>query len=111
MRTPRKTWDKLPADLQADFEAACKEVALVDQMAYLESSNPEYLAKFEKSGMQIFVLSQGDMKKITVIADGIVDQQAAADAFYARVLKAQRDFKAGYRTWEKWGDFRLYGGE
>ena len=101
-------WKKLPVDLQYIFEAACKEVALVDYSAEIEGSNPEYLHKYEKSGIQILVLDTASMEKISEITDRLCDNIAEKNAFAARVLKSQRDFRSDYRTWEKWGDYRIY---
>jgi TRAP-type mannitol/chloroaromatic compound transport system substrate-binding protein len=101
-------WQKLPSDLQAIFESACKEVAMVDYLTAIEGANPEYLHRYEKSSMQIFVLDAQSMEKITGITDRLCDDIAAKDAFSAKVLKSQRDFRIDYRTWEKWGDYRIY---
>jgi len=104
----RDAWNRLPDDLKAIFETACKEVAMVDFVARTEGANPDYLQKYEKSNMQIFVLDDQSMQKITEVTDKLCDNLAAKDAFFAKVLKSQRDFRASYRTWEKWGDYKIY---
>ena len=101
-------WDKLPDDLKAIFESACKEVAIVDFVARTEGANPDYLARYEKDGMQIFILDEKSMQRITEIKDRLCDDLAANDAFFARVLKSQREFCTGYRQWEKWGNYQVY---
>jgi len=101
-------WNSLPADLQAIFEAATKEVGIVDYMAYLEGSNAEYLRKFEQAGVQVTVLSEADMKTLTAMKNSLTAQHASKNAFFARVLKSQQDFRESYRTWEKWSDYKLY---
>jgi TRAP-type mannitol/chloroaromatic compound transport system substrate-binding protein len=104
-------WNKLPDDLKAIFESACKEVGMVDFVTGIEGANPDYSQKYESGGAQIFVLDQQSMERITEVTDGICDNLAASDAFFAKVLKSQRDFRAGYRTWEKWGDYQLFPSE
>ncbi|MBN2187700.1 MAG: TRAP transporter substrate-binding protein DctP [Dehalococcoidia bacterium] len=104
----RDAWNQLPDDLKAIFEAACKETSIVDFMAHLEGTNAEYLKKFEQYGTELMILDTESMLRITEITDRLADEQAAKDPFYARVLKSQRDFREGYRTWEKWGDYKLY---
>ena len=104
----KDAWDKLPEDLQAIIEAACKEISFVDYLAYLEGANAEYLQKFEQYGTTINVLDTQAMEQIAEITNRLVDERAAADPFYAKVLKSQRDFRASYRTWERWGDYKLY---
>ncbi len=104
----KDAWNKLPDDLKNIFESACKEVAMVDFTAQIEGANPEYLAKYQQGGIQIFVLDEASMNEITRIADKLCDDYAARDAFFAKVLKSQRDFRASYRTWEQWDDYKIY---
>ena len=101
-------WNKLPDDLKAIFEAACKEVGMVDFVAHLEGINAEYLRKFEQYGIEITTLDEETMKRITEITNRLADEQAAKDSFYAIVLKSQRDFREDYRAWEKWSNYKLY---
>jgi TRAP-type mannitol/chloroaromatic compound transport system substrate-binding protein len=101
-------WNKLPDDLKAIFEAACKEISSIDYMAYLEGTNAEYLKKFEQKGVQVTTLDSEAVSRIGEIAVSIADKKAENDPFFAKVLKSQRDFKADYRAWEKWGDYKLY---
>jgi TRAP-type mannitol/chloroaromatic compound transport system substrate-binding protein len=104
----RDAWNRLPDDLKAIFEAACKEVSSVDYMAQVEGQNAAYLKKFEQAGLQVTTLDNQAINRIAELAYRIADEKAAKDQFFARVLKSQRDFKADYRNWEKWGDYRLY---
>jgi len=101
-------WSKLPDDLKAIFESVCKEVGIVDCMARLEGANAEYLERFKQQGTEITILDTEVIKRIAEIATKLADKQASADPFYARVLKSQRDFRAEYRIWEQWGDYKLY---
>jgi TRAP-type mannitol/chloroaromatic compound transport system substrate-binding protein len=102
------TWNKLPDDLKAIFEAACKEVSTVDYMASVEGSNAGYLKKFEQKGLQVTTLDNQTVSRIGEIAIRLADEKASQDKFFAKVLKSQRDFKADYRTWEKWADYKLF---
>jgi TRAP-type mannitol/chloroaromatic compound transport system substrate-binding protein len=101
-------WNKLPDDLKAIFEAACKEVSTIDYMVSNEGSNALYLKKFEQKGIEVTTLDTQTVSRIGEIASRIADEKASKDQFFAKVLKSQREFKADYRTWEKWGDFKLY---
>jgi len=101
-------WDGLPDDLKAIFGVACKEVSMVDFMAYLEGVNAEYLESFQQYGTQITVLDAEAMDRITLITRELSDALAAQDPFFAKVLKSQRDFREEYRIWEKWGSIDLY---
>jgi TRAP-type mannitol/chloroaromatic compound transport system substrate-binding protein len=101
-------WNKLPDDLKAIFEAACKEVGIVDCVAQLEGQNFDYFNKFKQQGLEVTVLDTEAMNQIGEIAKRLADEKAINDQFYSKVLKSQRDFKTAYRTWEQWGDYRLY---
>ncbi len=101
-------WNKLPDDLKAIFEAACKEVSQIDYMSKIEGSNAEYLRKFEQKGIQVITLGDEALNRISEITARLSDRKADSDPFYAKVLKSQRDFRADYRTWEKWEDYKLY---
>jgi len=104
----RDAYNKLPADLQAILESACKEIAAVDFFAGLEGSNAEYLSRFEQYGTQIDVLDKAAVRKISEITDRLADEQAARSPSYARVLTSQRQFVTAYRGWETWGNPDLY---
>jgi len=101
-------WDKLPDDLKAILEAACKEISMVDYLAYTEGSNAEFLDKFIQYGIKINVLDTNAIEKISDITNRLADEKAAKDPFYAKVLESQRDFRNNYRTWELWSDYKLY---
>jgi TRAP-type mannitol/chloroaromatic compound transport system substrate-binding protein len=101
-------WKALPEDYQAIFEAACKEISMVDLMAMQEGSNAAYKRKYENAGVTITVLDFEAIKTISTITDRLADEQAAKDPFFAKVLKSQRDFRSDYRTWELWGDYNMY---
>jgi TRAP-type mannitol/chloroaromatic compound transport system substrate-binding protein len=101
-------WKALPADYQAIFESACKEVSMVDLMARLEGSNASYKKIYENAGVTITVLDFEAVKTISAITDRLADEQAAKDPFFDKVLKSQRNFRSEYRTWELWGDYNMY---
>ena len=101
-------WDALPSDLQAILKAACKEIGMIDYLAYTEGSNAQALDNFIQYGTQINVLDETAMNTITEITNRLADARADQDAFYAKVLTSQRDFREEYRIWEKWGDYNLY---
>jgi TRAP-type mannitol/chloroaromatic compound transport system substrate-binding protein len=104
----KDAWNKLPDDLKSIFEAACKEISSIDYMAQVEGQNADYLKKFEQAGLQVTTLDNAAISRIGEITYRLADEKASKDQFFAKVLKSQRDFKANYRAWEKWGDYKLY---
>jgi TRAP-type mannitol/chloroaromatic compound transport system substrate-binding protein len=107
----QSAFDKLPQDLQSILESACKEVALVDFFASIEGINAESLAKYEQYGTQIHTLDAESVQRISDITNRLADEQAAQNAFYAKVLGSQRSFVKDYRKWETWGNYNLYPGQ
>jgi TRAP-type mannitol/chloroaromatic compound transport system substrate-binding protein len=101
-------YDKLPDDLKAIVEAACKEVGLIDSFSALEGANAEAVRKFAAAGVKTSVLDAQSLEQIAQITNRLADQKAAADPKYAKILKSQRDFRADYRTWEVWEEPALY---
>jgi len=101
-------YNKLPDDLQAILEAACKEVGMIDYQTKLEGDNSTYFNKFVQYGTQITTLDSQAVQKISDITKNLADAQAAQNPFYAEVLQSQRDFIASYRQWEAWSDYSLY---
>jgi TRAP-type mannitol/chloroaromatic compound transport system substrate-binding protein len=106
----QKAYAKLPDDLKAIVEAACKEVGLIDSFTSLEGANADSVKKFQAAGIKTSVLDAQSLAQIAVITNQLADRRAAADPFYAKVLKSQRDFRTSYRTWEVWEDTKLYPG-
>ncbi len=52
----RDVWNKLPDDLRGIFEAACKEVAMVDFVGRVDGVNAEYLKRYEQGGVTVVVM-------------------------------------------------------
>jgi TRAP-type mannitol/chloroaromatic compound transport system substrate-binding protein len=104
----QSAYNRLPADLQAILESACKEVSLVDFFTSVEGINSEYLTKYEQYGTQIYTLDNPAILKISEITNRLADEEAAQNPFYAKVLASQRAFIADYRKWETWGQYSLY---
>ncbi|MBN1191969.1 MAG: TRAP transporter substrate-binding protein DctP [Dehalococcoidales bacterium] len=104
----KDAYNRLPDDMKAVLEAACKEVGMVDFMTMLEGANAEYLSKFEQYGTQISILDSAAIREIIAVTNRLADEKASQYPFYERVLKSQRDFINSYRRWETWADYRLF---
>jgi len=103
-------WNQLPADLQAIFEVACKEISFIDFSAQLEGANAAALRQLIQKGISVTVLDSAAMNQITEITNRLADAKATQNAYYARVLDSQRQFRDDYRTWQKWGQYSLFPG-
>jgi TRAP-type mannitol/chloroaromatic compound transport system substrate-binding protein len=90
-------WNELPDDLKVLVELGCQAGAtwvLTDtdyQDIYAFKDLMDY-------GTEVGVLPDEVVAEIVVIANGIWDEMAAEDPFFAEVLKSQRDFLRDYRA-------------
>jgi len=92
----KDTYNALPADLKAIFDAACaanfiKSLAMVD---YIDTMGLQQLRDY---GTEFVYLPESVQIGIVEIANNKYDSIAATDPFFAKVLKSQRDFLTAYR--------------
>ena len=103
----KDAWNKLPDGFKVILEQAILAECITNHT--VESHEDMWgVEQHKAAGMEIVYLSEDVQKDIEAAAEDFYNTRAAEDAFFARVLKSQRDFRAGYRTWEKWEDYRLY---
>ena len=96
----KKSWDKLPKDLQAIVEEAAKSTTLEGWVHGIKE-DMFALKKFKEYGTQFVKISPEVAAEIKKRAEALYDQKAAKDPFFAKVLKSQRDFLKEYDIWEK----------
>jgi len=102
----KKTYEKLPADLQAVIEAAANQVAsMLNTRSFFD--NAEYWAKMKAEYPDIEVRSfpQDVMDALRKASDEILDEEAAKDPLFKEILDSQRAFLAKAREWTKISEF------
>ena len=60
--------------------------------------------KLKESGDEVIVLSQTEQKKLKELSDKILQEKAAKDPFFAKVLKSQRDFA---KAWDEYAEISI----
>ena len=102
----KKTYEKLPADLQAVIEAAANQVAsMLNTRSFFD--NAEYWAKMKAEYPDIEVRSfpQDVRDALRKASDEILDEEAAKDPLFKEILDSQRAFLAKAREWTKISEF------
>ena len=96
----KQSWSELPEDLQAIVKTAAQATTM-KMLTYCIDKDIDALAFFKEKGVEIQYLSPDIQKELSKKADALMDKKAAADPFFAKVLKSQRDFRKGYRNYKQ----------
>lgn len=94
----RRAWDDLPKPYQEAFEAASREASL-NMMAEYDARNPPALARLVEQGVQLVPYPADMMEAALRESTALVEEQAAADAKYRRILDEWRPFRAASYRW------------
>lgn len=92
------TWQALPEVTRALIELAC-EAGVQRNLARAEASQGRVLADFTARGIETRRLPTQLLAAIDSAAEQVLAEQAAADDDFARILAAQRRFRAEYARW------------
>jgi TRAP-type mannitol/chloroaromatic compound transport system substrate-binding protein len=94
----KKTWDKLPKDLQDIMWSAARESSLYIMNREMVL-NPPALEAFRAKGVKILILSPEAQAHAKKVATAVHEETAAKEPFFKKVLEAQREFS---KTWKKY---------
>jgi TRAP-type mannitol/chloroaromatic compound transport system substrate-binding protein len=92
------TWRALPEATRALIELVC-EAGVQRNLARAEAGQGPVLADFTARGIETRRLPTDLLAVIEAAAAQVLDEQAEADDDFARILAAQRHFRAGYARW------------
>ncbi len=96
----KPTWDGLSDSTRATIEMACGD-GVHRNLANAEAAQGPALAELAKAGVQTRVLSSELLTALAVAANEVLNEQAAIDDDFARVLRHQRAFRASYARWRE----------
>lgn len=92
------TWQALPEATRALIELAC-EAGVQRNLALAEASQGRVLADFAARGIETRRLPNELLAAIEEATREVLAEQAEADDDFARILAAQRRFRAEYARW------------
>lgn len=94
----RPTWEALSVATRATIELACGD-GVYRNLANAEATQGAALAGFARGGVSTRTLSPALLEALETAAEAVLEEEASADADFARVLAHQRAFRAEYARW------------
>ncbi|MCC6785048.1 MAG: TRAP transporter substrate-binding protein [Planctomycetes bacterium] len=94
----RAAWDKLPKDYQAIFRAAAEQAAGVMQRRY-DERNPPALQRLIAHGVELRPFADEIMRRAREASEALLDDEAARDPGYRKILEHWRKFRADSLRW------------
>ena len=107
----KDTWDDLSDLNQALIEVGCRSATL-HGFSEAEWENPQAMRDFEAEGTNLQVLPPEILEELERVTMEVLDDAAADDEIFARVLESQREWMKIHGVWHDKGHLpRSYYGE
>jgi TRAP-type mannitol/chloroaromatic compound transport system substrate-binding protein len=94
----QRAWDELPATYKEAFEAAARE-ANQDMLASYDAKNPEALARLIEGDTELRPFPEEVLQAARRESFALMEEEAAADPSYARVLEAWKPVREASYAW------------
>ena len=101
----KKNWAELPPRYQAAIKYA-SAYAMQDMLASYDAKNAEAIARLVASGTKLSVLPEEIIKALRVALEQVLDEEAAANAQFKKILDDWRAFRATQHRWFSIADTR-----
>lgn len=95
-------WAKLSPSRQAQIELACT-AATLRTIATAEAVQGPALAQIKARGVALRRLPETVLRELREATDKVLNEVAAADLGFRRVLESQRAFRAAHAEWKRLG--------
>jgi TRAP-type mannitol/chloroaromatic compound transport system substrate-binding protein len=92
-------WNQLQDPTRALVRVACKSTA-IQMMAEAEALQGEVIRGFEESDVTAVTLSTEILEELRAVTQEVLDEEAAKDEQFAKILQSQREFAETYRYWK-----------
>jgi len=96
----KESWDALPHSMQATIELACGN-GVHRNLANAEAMQGGVIERLVAGGVQTRTLSPALLDALRKASDEVLEDEAALDADFARVLAHQRAFRKEYAAWRR----------
>jgi TRAP-type mannitol/chloroaromatic compound transport system substrate-binding protein len=96
----KPSWAALSEATRDSIEMACGD-GVHRNLSIAEAAQGPVLADLERAGVEIRTLSPELLDVLAAAAAEVLEEEAAADADFARVLSHQRAFRASYARWRE----------
>ncbi len=101
----KTAWASLPPAYQAMLRAACGHT-LVEMQASYDAKNAKAITRLVAAGAQISVLPNDVVRALRVALEAVLDEEAARNEQFKRILEDWRAFRAEQHRWFGLADTR-----
>lgn len=95
-----KKWQALRNDTRQQFRLGCR-ANVTDSLAASEAIQGPVIRDFPKSGIEAAVLPNDVLRRLRDVSVEVLNEEAANDEHFARILNSQRNFSATYAYWKQ----------
>lgn len=92
-------WQALAPSTRALLQAVCT-AGVTHNLARSEGLQGPIIRDFAAAGVSVETLPAEVLRELEAITAEVLDEEAAADADFARILESQRRFRADYEHWK-----------
>jgi len=103
----KDAWNALTPDLQAIVEMSHYQ-ALIYSLSKSEYDNAKALKDFEEFGVQIKEFPDDVMAALKEATETVLQEEAAKDPWFDRIITSYNTFMDGYITWHKMSEKLQY---
>lgn len=96
------TWNGLEDSTQALFNLACT-AGVTNALAKSEAQQGEVIRDFPENDISAEYLPEELLFELYDVSQQVLEDEAAADVDFARVLESQRDFRENHNYWKTFG--------
>ncbi|MBT8052395.1 MAG: TRAP transporter substrate-binding protein [Xanthomonadales bacterium] len=95
-------WNSLRNQTKTMIRVACRAAAMevISEAEYLQGA---VIQDFEQQGVVTDMLSTEILEQLRAVTREVLDEEAAKDEHFAKILKSQREFSEVYRYWKTRG--------
>ncbi|MDP1749712.1 MAG: TRAP transporter substrate-binding protein DctP [Reyranella sp.] len=101
----KAAWASLPPRYQAVLKYACN-YAMMEMLASYDAKNAVAIARLVAAGTQLSVLNEEIIKALRVALEAVLDEEAAQNEQFKKVLANWRQFRASQHRWFSIADTR-----
>jgi TRAP-type mannitol/chloroaromatic compound transport system substrate-binding protein len=95
-------WNKLSEQMQTMVRTTCRAEA-TQSISEAESMQGAVIRDFVEQGVITGTLSTEILEELRAVTQQVLDEEAAKDEQFAKILQSQREFSATYRLWKTRG--------
>ncbi len=92
-------WNEMSSADQAMIEVGCT-AGVIRNLASSEAKQGSIIAGFKDIGVSAEVLPEPLLRELERVSNEVIEEEAANDADFARVLTSQRAFRDNYQHWK-----------